>query len=139
MDAVTITKNMKAKGLRITPQRFSVYANLLSRCDHPTVEEILHDLNHDFSLSSKATVYSTLTTLKDVGLVREVRLGDVSRFDANVEKHHHFCCRQCGKIEDLNWEAFQPPEADHLRGGLKVEAYEATVHGLCDRCSSSST
>jgi len=135
MDTVAITEKMKAKGLRITPQRFSVYANLLSRCDHPTVEEILGDLNQEFSMSSKATVYSTLSALKDVGLVREVLLEDgVSRFDANVMKHHHFRCRQCGSIEDLAWEVFHPPLTDLLRPGLEVEAYEATLHGVCDRC-----
>jgi Fur family transcriptional regulator, peroxide stress response regulator len=136
MDAIVITEKMKAKGLRITPQRFSVYANLLSRCDHPTVEQILGDLNHEFSMSSKATVYSTLTTLREVGLVKEVLLDDGrSRFDANVEKHHHFRCRQCGAIEDLAWEVFHPPLADFVRMGLNMESYEATIHGLCDTCN----
>ncbi len=135
MDAIAITETMKTKGLRITPQRFSVYANLLARTDHPTVEQIWGDLNQEFSMSSKATVYSTLTTLKEVGLVREVLLEDgVSRFDANVEEHHHFFCLKCKAIEDLAWEVFRPPLVNLLRSGLTVKAYEATIHGLCDRC-----
>ena len=135
MDAIAITEAMKTKGLRITPQRFSVYANLLARTDHPTVEQIWGDLNQDFSMSSKATVYSTLTTLKEVGLVREVLLEDgVSRFDANVAEHHHFFCLKCKAIEDLAWEVFRPPLVNLLRSGLTVKAYEATIHGLCDRC-----
>jgi len=138
MDAIAITEKMKAKGLRITPQRFSVYANLLARYDHPTVEQILGDLNHEFSMSSKATVYSTLTTLKEVGLVKEVLLDDgLSRFDANMEQHHHFRCRQCGAIEDLAWEVFHPPLTELVRVGLSIESYEATIHGLCDTCANS--
>ncbi|AFY74819.1 Fe2+/Zn2+ uptake regulation protein [Synechococcus sp. PCC 7502] len=136
MDTSTITEIMKSKGLRITPQRFSVYANLLARCDHPTVEQIWGDLNQDFSMSSKATVYSTLTALKDVGLVREVLLQDgVSRFDANVREHHHFFCLNCKAIEDLDWEVFHPPLVKLLRSGLKVTGYESTIYGLCDRCN----
>jgi Fur family transcriptional regulator, peroxide stress response regulator len=141
MDAITlnsradITETMKAKGLRITPQRFCVFANLLSRTDHPTVEQIWGDLNQEFSMSSKATVYTTLTALKAVGLVREVLLEDgVARFDANVEQHHHFFCLNCKAIEDLNWDVFRPPLTDLLRSGLEVKTYEATIHGLCDRC-----
>jgi Fur family transcriptional regulator, peroxide stress response regulator len=138
MDRITceaITETMKTKGLRITPQRFSVYANLLARTDHPTVEQIWGDLNQEFSMSSKATVYSTLTALKEVGLVREVLLEDgVSRFDANVAEHHHFLCLNCKAIEDLAWEVFRPPLVNLLRLGLTVKAYEATIHGLCDRC-----
>jgi len=136
MDTSTITETMKAKGLRITPQRFSVYANLLGRYDHPTVDQIWGDLNQEFSMSSKATVYSTLTALKEVGLVREVLLEDgISRFDANVQEHHHFFCLQCKAIEDLAWEVFRPPLVNLLRSGLKVTAYESTIYGLCDRCN----
>ncbi len=130
-----ITKTMKAKGLRITPQRFCVYANLLSRSDHPTVDQIWVDLNQEFSMSSKATVYSTLTALKEVGLVQEVLLQDgISRFDANMGEHHHFFCQNCNVIEDLAWEVFQPPLLSFLRAGLEAQTYTATIHGLCDRC-----
>lgn len=137
MDAIAITEILKKKGLRITPQRYSVYANLLSRSDHPTVEQILADLNQEFCLSSKATVYSTLTALKEVGLVKEVLLEDgVSRFDANVSEHHHFVCTNCQAIEDVAWEVFAPPLTSILRPGLRVTGYASVIFGLCDRCRS---
>ncbi|MBW4555602.1 MAG: transcriptional repressor [Trichormus sp. ATA11-4-KO1] len=133
----TIIQTLKSKGLRVTPQRFAVYANLLSRADHPTVETILADLNKDFPVSSQATIYSSLQALREVGLVREVLLEEgVSRYDANVEPHHHFCCRQCGAIEDIGWDTFQCIRLKNLRPGLRGETYEVTVQGLCDRCSS---
>ena len=133
-----IVKQLQAKGLKITPQRVGVYANLLRRCDHPTVEQILTDLNTDLPIASKATVYSSLTALRKVGLVREVLLEEgVCRYDANIEPHHHFLCTACGTIEDVDWDAVKPPELDRLRPGLQVKRYEATIHGLCDRCSDS--
>ncbi|MEM9162703.1 MAG: Fur family transcriptional regulator [Cyanobacteria bacterium P01_F01_bin.4] len=127
---------LKAKHLRVTPQRFAVYANLLSRTDHPTADQILHDLNRDAPTSSQATVYSSLQALQDVGLVREVLLEEgVCRYDANVEAHHHFRCKACGAIEDIAWEQFQGVSFQMLRPGLTVDEYEITVHGLCDHCS----
>ncbi|MEM8807202.1 MAG: Fur family transcriptional regulator [Cyanobacteria bacterium P01_G01_bin.38] len=130
-----IVKTLKSKRLRVTPQRFAVYANLLARTDHPTAEQILHDLNHDAPTSSQATVYSSLQALQDVGLVREVLLEEgVCRYDANVEAHHHFRCKTCGAIEDIAWEQFQGVSFQTLRPGLTVDEYEVTVHGLCDRC-----
>lgn len=126
---------LKSKGLRVTPQRFAVYANLAARADHPTVEQILGDLNQDLPVSSKATVYSSLQALREVGLVREVLLEEgVSRYDANTDPHHHFRCHQCGAIEDIQWELFPDVELAQLRPGLKAEGYEVTVHGVCDRC-----
>lgn len=140
MSTDTIVQTLKSKGLRVTPQRFAVYANLLARQDHPTAEDLLHDLNKDCPISSQATIYSALQALREVGLVREVLLEEgVSRYDANIEQHHHFRCRQCGTIEDIAWNAFRTLELTRLRPGLTVEAYEVTVHGLCDRCGSSHT
>ncbi|BAY93552.1 MULTISPECIES: Fur family transcriptional regulator [unclassified Tolypothrix] len=130
-----IIKILKSKGLRVTPQRFAVYANLRERQDHPTVEQILTDLNKDVPTSSQATVYAALQALREVGLVREVLLEEgVSRYDANVTKHHHFRCTNCRTIEDIEWDTFGNIDLSHLRPGLKAEKLEVIVQGICDRC-----
>ena len=69
-----IVKTLREKGLRVTPQRFAVYANLLARSDHPTVEQLLTTLNREVPTSSQATVYAALQALRSVGLVQEVLL-----------------------------------------------------------------
>jgi len=130
-----IVQTLKSKGLRVTPQRFAVYANLLARTDHPTAEQILNDLNQNAPTSSQATVYISLQTLRDAGLVREVLLEQgVCRYDANVIPHHHFRCQCCGEIEDIAWNQLQGIELQRLRPGLKADGYEVTVYGICDRC-----
>lgn len=130
-----IIKILKNKGLRVTPQRFAVYANLLERKDHPTVEQILTDLNQDVPTSSQATVYAALQALREIGLVREVLLEEgVSRYDANVAPHHHFRCTCCRTIEDIQWNAFGKIDLSQLRPGLKAERLEVIVRGVCDRC-----
>ncbi|HEY9817701.1 MAG TPA: Fur family transcriptional regulator [Candidatus Obscuribacterales bacterium] len=134
-----IIRTLKDKGLRVTPQRFAVYDNLLSRSDHPTAEQILTDLNQAAPISSQATVYSALQALRGVGLVREVLLEEgVSRYDAKVVPHHHFRCQHCGAIEDIAWETFSSLQLHHLRPGLQVDRYEVTVEGTCDRCQDAS-
>ncbi|MGF1600874.1 MAG: Fur family transcriptional regulator [Thermosynechococcaceae cyanobacterium] len=130
-----LIRTLKARGLRVTPQRYAVYANLLGRADHPTVDQILGDLNQEYPVSSQATVYSSLQALRSVNLVREVLLEEgVSRYDANVKPHHHFRCKGCGEIEDIPWDAFENLGGQDLRPGLQVDRYEVTVHGTCDRC-----
>jgi Fur family peroxide stress response transcriptional regulator len=130
-----IVQALKSKGLRVTPQRFAVYANLRSRQDHPTVDQLLHDLNQDFPVSSQATIYTSLQALQAAGLVREVLLEPgVTRYDANVDRHHHFRCRSCGEIEDIPWTNFAALDITNVRKGLQADSYEVTVYGLCDRC-----
>ncbi|MEL6164624.1 MAG: Fur family transcriptional regulator [Cyanobacteria bacterium J06628_3] len=133
--ASEIVKILKLKGLRVTPQRFAVYSNLLNREDHPTAEQILISLNQDSPTSSQATIYSSLQALRDVGLVREVLLEEgVCRYDANVSPHHHFRCNRCGKIEDIGWEQVEGISFKGLRSGLTVDNYELTIRGICDCC-----
>lgn len=134
--AETIVQTLKDRGLRVTPQRYAVYANLMSRTDHPTVDQLLTELNANSPVSSQATVYASLQALQQVGLVREVLLEEgVTRYDANVTAHHHFRCRQCGSIRDIAWDAFVPLDLKTLSPNLLAEHYEVTVSGLCDRCS----
>ncbi len=130
-----IVTMLKSRGLRVTPQRFAVYANLLGRCDHPTADDILGDLNQSAPTSSQATVYSSLQALRDVNLVREVLLEEgVCRYDANVGPHHHFRCQACGAIADIPWESLDNINLKTLSSRWQVEGYEVTVRGLCDRC-----
>jgi len=130
-----IVQTLKAKGLRVTPQRFAVYANLLDRTDHPTAEQILHDLNRDAPTSSQATVYSSLQVLQSAGLVREVLLEEgVCRYDANTTPHHHFRCHCCGTIEDIAWDQLSGVTLNQVRSGLMVDRYEVTLHGVCEAC-----
>ena len=128
---------LKEKGLRVTPQRFSVYAYLLSSSDHPNAEQILHDLNKDFPVTSQATIYSSLQALKEAGLIKEVLLEETaSRYEANMQPHHHFFCDHCGVIEDIAWETFEVSGIEKLRQALQPKSYEVIVRGICDRCSS---
>jgi len=134
-EANQIINDLKSQRLRVTPQRFAVYANLLSRLDHPTAEQILQDLNQHNPISSQATVYSCLQALQEVGLVRQVLLEEgVCRYDAKIEPHHHFCCKKCGAIADLNWDILEGINLNKLPSGLHPQSYELTIYGVCDHC-----
>jgi Fur family transcriptional regulator, peroxide stress response regulator len=130
-----IVKTLKDKGLRVTPQRYAVYANLLDRSDHPTVEQLLWDLNQDGPRSSQATVYSSLLALREAGLVREVLLeSGVCRYDAKVDRHHHFRCSGCGRIEDIEWDSLAPVNLNKLPRHLQADQYEVIIQGRCGDC-----
>ncbi|MGH9903906.1 MAG: Fur family transcriptional regulator, partial [Pyrinomonadaceae bacterium] len=92
--------------MRLTPQRFAVLDYLLRSRAHPTAEQIGAAVNRQFPRASRATVYNTLHALRDAGLVHEIFMNDaVARYDANIDPHHHFVCRACGRLEDVAPEA----------------------------------
>ena len=103
---------------------------------HATAEEIFHAVNRSDPRASRATVYNSLHVLSEAGLVREVAVeGKSARFDARRERHHHFICDLCRRVEDIVW--FDVPQAagPSPRAGRVVREYEMVYRGTCERCS----
>lgn len=128
----------KSMGLKITPQRVSVYEVLLNREDHPTVEEVYNEVKKKYPFVSLATVYRTVETLEELGFVKRVAYwGGSVRYDANVQEHHHLICIKCGAIKDvhihINWKP--PMELE----GYSVNTYTVHMYGLCPQCRKEET
>jgi Fe2+ or Zn2+ uptake regulation protein len=125
----------RRRGLKMTPQRRLIVDYLQSAKHHPTAEEVMGAVNGAYPMTSRATVYNTLNWLKEAGMVREVFEGGDLRFDPNVGSHHHFVCRGCGRIEDVECEIVGEIDLGALPGKQRVENYEVTLRGLCAACA----
>jgi len=133
MTRIYIEGRMRESGLKVTPQRFAVLEHISATCDHPTADEIFNAINKQFPRASRATVYNTVMALAQTGLITALCLDDgITRYDANLEPHHHFVCHTCRKIYDV-------PSAE-VRGNLQmltshqVDAYEVILRGRCQSC-----
>ena len=134
-----ITEAFRRSALRCTPQRYVVLDYLMQSPVHATADQIFHAVNALDPRVSRATVYNNLHTLTRAGLVREVILeGKAVRFDANVERHHHFICESCGALEDVDW--FELPAIAHRSylGERQIRDYEVVFRGVCATCSTAS-
>jgi Fur family peroxide stress response transcriptional regulator len=130
-----IELSLREAELKLTPQRFAVLEHLTRVAGHPTAEQIAIAVNRRFPLASRATIYNTLNALRNAGLIREVRLDDaVARYEANIDLHHHFVCRECGRLEDVSPESFNPSPPRELDGGHRVETCQVVLHGVCAAC-----
>ena len=121
----------KAKRVPLTHQRLAVYEELSGRYDHPSAESLYESLKKPYPSLSLATVYKTLQTLHEMGMVARVDSPTArARYDAIVETHHHAVCTGCGKIEDLfdpRLDALPAPKA----AGFKIFGHSVHFHGLC--------
>lgn len=120
-------------GLKITPQRVAVYEVLLTREDHPTVEDIYNEVKKKYPFVSLATVYRTVETLEELGLIRKVAYwGGSVRYDANTSDHHHLICVQCGAIRDVEFCLDWTPPTNIQ--GYRVHKYSLHIYGVCPVC-----
>ena len=130
-----VEARLREAELRLTPQRFAVLEYLTRAPGHPTADQIAAEINRRFPRASRATVYNALKALRDAGLVREVATEEaLTRYESNVEPHHHFVCRSCGRIEDVPTGSFHVPTPARVEGGHEVETVEVTLRGLCGAC-----
>ena len=133
----TIREAFREVELRPTTQRFAVLEYLARHPVHATAEEIYRAVNRTNSRASRATVYNNLRDLTRSGLVRELASqGRASRFDANLHRHHHFVCEECGAIEDITWFDLPPAASKAILGGRTVHQYQIVFRGLCVKCKS---
>ena len=92
---------LKQAGLRRTPQRLAITREALTR-NHLTVGEVYEAVRQQFPTIGLATVYATLSTLTQSGLVRALPFAAAVRYDVNMNSHANLVCTRCSRITDLN-------------------------------------
>jgi len=85
-----------------TNQRIEILNFLKDNHSHPTADEVFNAVRKKLSRISKATIYQNLKFLCEKGIIQEVNIKGVSRFEPNIEAHHHLICKKCGKIMDFD-------------------------------------
>jgi Fur family ferric uptake transcriptional regulator len=82
-----------------------------------------------------ATVYRNIKMLLDEGWLIAVELpGEITHYElAGKEHHHHFHCRTCGKVFELN--ACLPNVQKLAPQGFQVAGHDLLLYGACHDCS----
>jgi Fur family ferric uptake transcriptional regulator len=81
-----------------------------------------------------ATVYRNIRRLVDEEWLRIVALpGGPDRYEvAGKRHHHHFECRECNLVFDV--DACPGDLRQMAPGGFRLEAHEIILYGLCPGC-----
>ena len=128
----------RSRGLKVTPQRQAVFEVLYGNEGHPTAEAVHDRIKRTMPTVSLRTVYQTLNDLAELGELQPLDLGTGStRFDPNVEDHHHLVCTRCRTVRDL----YVAPRVTLTEGqleGFQPATTEIVIRGLCNQCQSAS-
>jgi len=129
-------KVCRDRGLRVTHQRTEIFKALLRNNNHPTVEDVFHHVRKHLKTISLDTVYRTISTFEDYGLIQKVHhVDNAARLDINVSGHHHLVCTKCSKIEDFYWPDFdrmKPPKS--ISHWDRLDSKHVVISGLCSSC-----
>jgi Fur family ferric uptake transcriptional regulator len=122
--------------IKYTNQRVEILNFLKNNYSHPTVDQVFEGVKKKLTRISKATVYQNLRFLADKGLIQEVNVKGVSRFEPCIEPHHHLICKNCGKIIDFKSQEltdYSLKLANKLKE-MKIESTITNFFGLCENC-----
>jgi Fur family peroxide stress response transcriptional regulator len=127
---------LKAHNFRLTPQRLAVLKILAASKDHPSVERTYEQVKKTFPTTSLATIYKTISLLKEVHEVLEIRYSEGSRFDGNKPyPHPHVICLKCKKILDPDLMSLQGlTEEAAQRTGFRIMDHRLDFFGICPDC-----
>jgi Fe2+ or Zn2+ uptake regulation protein len=133
-----LVERLRARGMRVTPQRLLIHRSLGGRPQHLTAEQVLESVGDVLPGVALPTVYATLELLEELGLARRLNTGGGAvLFDSRTSDHAHLLCRRCGDLADLE----EPPApARALRrareAGFAADHAQLVIWGLCAACQS---
>lgn len=131
-----IAEVLRNKNIKLTPQRLAIYKVLYNTTAHPSAEMIYQELLPSHPTMSLATVYKTLDSLKQAGLVQELNTGgDSFRYDAVTTFHPHMICLECNNVYDLHTDSLNDlcstvqDETD-----FELQKCQVYFYGKCPSC-----
>ncbi len=131
-------KRLQAKGykrgFKRTPQRLAILDYLEGNTSHPSAEEVYRSVSRKYRSMSFATVYNTLNTLVDAGVVKDLNIDPSRRrYDPNTHPHHHLICMDCTVVVDVpDPISVEIPES--IAGDYQVIGNHIEFYGYCSPC-----
>ena len=128
-----MVSRLRSSGKRITPER-KLLLRIIEQNAHLDAEEIYRMAQKDRPQIGLATVYRTLSLLKDLDIIRTTDLGENHKHYEVLSKDHvHLVCSICGCITDVS-----VPRALHVaaeKEQFTVQRTRFEIFGTCRSCT----
>jgi Fur family ferric uptake transcriptional regulator len=127
---------IRARGFRLTPQRYTILNVLLEANGHLSPSEVFQRASSQLPGLTEPTVYRTLSFLADQGLIMAAHIGSGQLvYEAPERIHHHLICRTCGGSIEIAHDALQDLyDTLFAATGFRADSSHVTLFGLCSAC-----
>lgn len=135
--AVASEGRFRAAGKRMTNQRRLLLRILAEAGGHLDAREVHNRARQHDPRLSLATVYRTLNSLKEAGVVRELHLDEEHHHYELDEQdgHSHLVCLGCGQVIEVGGQAFvEAARAVGQACGFFVAGAQVELTGYCSAC-----
>jgi len=138
-EAIKIYKKfLKSSGLLYTQQREIILKEAISAVWHFSADELTAQMHKNGVNISRATIYRTLASMKEAGILSTVDLGHghIHYESPKTKKHHeHITCEKCGAICEIQIENLENViNAATAKAKFKHVGYAIRIFGICEKC-----
>ncbi|MFK7821397.1 MAG: Fur family transcriptional regulator [Planctomycetaceae bacterium] len=133
---------LTTKGMRLTTEREAIVEAIFSHHEHFDREQMVERLTAQDTGGkrvSRATIFRTIASLEEAGLIRKVaRANDRAVYEHayGYPQHDHMICERCGSLTEFVSEEINAAlEEVTLKHGFRMKAHRLEVYGICDECS----
>jgi Fur family ferric uptake transcriptional regulator len=137
--AAELRMALKARGLRMTPQRQLILEVVVGMHGHISVDQVHQQVIRQFPDVHITTVYRTLEVLEELGIVRHTHIHDgVAQYQRTDEAlHQHMVCTVCRANTELEVDILKPlAEELRVRYGFDADLAHTAIVGVCHECQS---
>jgi Fur family transcriptional regulator, peroxide stress response regulator len=135
----TLVSKLKERGCRLTSHRLALARVLASSTGHPDAAQLYEEIKVQFPTVSLATIYKTLTLLKEEGEILEIALRTNSHYDGNKPyPHPHLICIGCNRIIDGDEVSMLEKLNDEIeqKYQFQISRHQIIYYGVCHECQS---
>src|SRR6266508_1463577 len=127
---------LRGRGLRMTPQRRAIVAEIMSVEGHITPTAVARRVQERVPGVNASTVYRTLDLLEDLGVLSHAHLESGPEYHRRTESRHvHLTCSRCGAEDSLSMnEAGRLEQLIVRHHGFRPDLTHFAISGLCARC-----
>lgn len=133
-----LREHLRARNLRVTPERLAVLQGVLDREGHFDAEDLLEHLRHSKKPVSRATLYRTLDHLAEAGIVKKHRFQEGHALFESVhgrEHHDHMVCERCGTVIEFVSEQIEDLQDEICKKhGFRAHGHVHQIFGICRSC-----
>lgn len=132
----TILALVRERGGRVTTPRRAIVQALVDANDHVTADDIAAAVQRAHPDVHQSTVYRTLDTLTELGVIDHVHLGHgPAVYHFTGEAHHHLVCQDCGRVVQLPLSVLRPLQTRIARDyDFDLDATHFALAGHCGSC-----
>ena len=136
--AINYAPQLRAKGLRMTPQRMAILHALIHSGGHLSPTQVYDSARKEFPSLTEPTVYRTLEYLAEKKILLAAHVGNGKIvYELAENQHHHLICHKCGGTVEVDHAPLERLYRQlESSTGYKLDSSHLTFFGLCPKCQS---